>query len=310
MAGLLVGVDVGGTKTHLRAVTRASAGAAPEVIHDVIVPSDGWSATPVDMAARWLVERLVDVLGAAVPEIAAVAVGAQGCEDREHCARLGGALRARLGVPVTVVNDAELLLPAAGFGRGTGIVVGTGSIGVSSDGEGNTLRAGGWGWVLSDDGSASALVREAARAVLVRVDRGHGPGVLGRHLLASVRAPDIEALVLRLSWGDGPEHWGRHAPCVVAAAEAGSEEARTVLDDGARGICDLVTTLADRGAPVHDLVFAGGLVTQVPSYWQAIRHGLTVRLPDSRPVLLTEPPVVGALALAGAAAGSARPDQR
>ncbi|GAA4086721.1 N-acetylglucosamine kinase [Nonomuraea soli] len=282
---LVAGIDVGGTKTHVRLT------AGDLVVHDEVVSSGGWSATPVEPAAAWLARLLPS---GARP--AALAVGAHGCEEREHCLRLQKALQHRLEPPVLVVNDAELLVPAAGLEQGIALIAGTGAIAVATGGD-ELLRAGGWGWVLSDDGSASALVREAARAVLARADAGHGPDALGRLLLESTGSPGIAALAHTLSWGDGPEHWGRHAPAVVAAAEAGSADARRVLDQGARALAALVRTLTGRGAR-GPVVAAGGLVTHVPAYWDSVRRALDDLVPGTRALLLDRPPVEGAVALA------------
>jgi N-acetylglucosamine kinase-like BadF-type ATPase len=298
MRRLVAGIDVGGTKTHVRVVPAHQ----PDLpVNDLVVPSRGWSATPVDSAATWLCRQLTEILGATdtpLNALAAVAVGAQGCEDRAHCQALRNALSERIKAPVIVVNDAELLVRAAGLEYGTAVVVGTGAIAVATDAQGAMVRAGGWGWVLSDDGSASALVRDAARAVLDRADLGKPLDALGELLLASVGVQSIPALALQLSWGDGPEHWGDHARAVVAAAEAGSPDAARILGDGARSVAALVEALAQRGVLVEDAVFGGGLVTNVPAYWSAIRARLSYTVPQCRPVLLGVPPVTGAVALA------------
>jgi N-acetylglucosamine kinase-like BadF-type ATPase len=214
---------------------------------------------------------------------------------------LGAALEELLEVPVLVVNDAELLLPAAGLAAGIALIGGTGAIAIGSDGEGRVERAGGWGWVLSDDGSASALVRDAARTVLAAADRGGPRGPLQQRLLASVGVPGIAELALTLSWGDGPEHWGRHAPAVVAAAEDGDPDAGAILAAGARSLAELVDILTDRlgGAP-GPVVAAGGLLTAVPAYWSAVAAQLRAACPDREVSLLAVPPVAGAVALARA----------
>ncbi|MEU4408510.1 BadF/BadG/BcrA/BcrD ATPase family protein [Streptosporangium sp. NPDC023963] len=279
---MIAGFDVGGTKTHVRLVEGQS------VRHDRVVSSEGWSALPVEHAASWLCALLPG------EPVEALVVGAQGCEDRAHCAALRDALVTRVRAPVTVVNDAELLLPAAGLERGVALIAGTGAIAVYTDGE-HLIRAGGWGWVLDDDGSASALVREAARAVLARADRGEEPDELGLMLLESTGAPDPAALAHSLSWGTGPERWGLHSPAVVAAAAAGSAAARRILDEGARSLAGLVVTLAGRGVPVEDVVVAGGLVTNVPEYWAAVHRLLGQWLPSARTTLLDRPPVEGAI---------------
>jgi len=112
----------------------------------VELPSHDWSASPVDRAAAWLRRRLDPCvpLGA---EVVAVGIGAQGCDSTEHSTRLAKAIGDH-GLHAVVVNDAELLVPAAGLVAGIGVIAGTGAIGVGRDATGETLFAGGWGSVI------------------------------------------------------------------------------------------------------------------------------------------------------------------
>ncbi|MGI5133672.1 MULTISPECIES: hypothetical protein [unclassified Streptomyces] len=104
------------------------------------MPSTGRQTRSLPDVADWLVARLGTVTAARI------AVGAQACETPEQCARLAAAVEDRLSVPVTVVNDAELLVPAAGFEHGVGVVAGTGAIAVARHRDtGGYLAAGGWG---------------------------------------------------------------------------------------------------------------------------------------------------------------------
>ncbi len=302
-AGVLVGLDVGGTKTHLR-VVGAGGDAAGALVDDALVddvaPSTGWSALPVDDAARWIAQRVRAHVGD--HPLVGVGVGAQGCEERTHTDALAARLRALLGAPVAVVNDAELLVPAAGHTVGVGVIVGTGAIAVATTADGGMARAGGWGWVLSDDGSASALVREAARAVLARADRGAEPDELGRLLLASVGVTSVAGLAHALSWDPGVETWGTHARAVTTAADRGSADALDVLDRGADAVADLVRVLHARGVDVRHVVVAGGVATAVPRLFERLRAGVEATVPGARVELLVGPPVHGAVVLARRAA--------
>jgi N-acetylglucosamine kinase-like BadF-type ATPase len=316
---LLVGVDVGGTKTQIK-VVRATAGADDPVLADEILPSTGWSAVPAGGAGDWLVERIRSVVSgalAASPDegvagasaavlpdsaIAHLAVGAHGCENQQHCDDLAGELCSQLGVDCTVVNDAQLLVPAAGLTAGIGLVAGTGSIAVGRRAaNGAALSAGGWGWVLGDDGSASALVREAAKALMRRADVGAEPDVLERHLTESFGVTDLVELSLIMSWDGGVETWGQHARAVFAAASAGSPVASGVIADGARELARLVAALVDRGAVGTDIVAAGGVVTAQESLRRALETALAELAPGMRLRLLNRPPVDGAVFLARAA---------
>ena len=91
---------------------------------------------------------------------------------------------------VQVVNDAELMVPAAGYFGGISVVAGTGSIAVARTPDGRMLAAGGWGWILGDEGSAPALVREAAKAIRGAIDAGDGADPLTDALMAELGTDD------------------------------------------------------------------------------------------------------------------------
>jgi glucosamine kinase len=73
---------------------------------------------------------------------------------------------------INVVGDMQIALEAA-FGDGPGVLViaGTGSIAYGRDAHGNTARAGGWGFAISDEGSAHWIGRAAAAALVRDMDR-------------------------------------------------------------------------------------------------------------------------------------------
>ncbi|PZG18961.1 N-acetylglucosamine kinase [Nonomuraea aridisoli] len=294
MNRVVVGVDVGGTKTRMRLLDLA----AGEVVADRTVPSTGWQTRSMPAAATWLAERV-----AALPrpgdEVVRVVAGAHGCETPEQCHRLGRELETSLGLPASVVNDAQLLVPAAGLSAGIGLVVGTGSIAVGRHREtGAHLSAGGWGWVLGDEGSGSALVRDAARAVLARADDGAPLEALGRALLRSYGVSGLPELAAAMSWDGGVETWAEHAPAVFAAAAEGSEPAAEVIRRGGAALADLVARLARRGAETDAVVAAGGVIAGQPSLFTAFEEELASLLPGVTATLLREPPVAGAVELA------------
>lgn len=288
---VLVGADIGGTKLAIRV-------AAPDgaVRADVEIPSTGWDAAPVEQAARWLLNRVGPVLPEG-DEIAALGVGAQGCDTQQHCARLAAAFE-RLAVPATVVNDAALLVPAAGLDSGIGVIAGTGSIAVGADTGGTVLFAGGWGWVLGDEGSAPAIVREAAKAALAGHDAGHPDDGLLSELLAHYGAADAPGLARAVNDSPTTGTWGPAAPAVFRAATAGSPSALAVLDDAATRLTALVTRLRARGAVGRTVVAAGSVVLGQPLLADRLRDRLGAAHPDLALRLLDVPPVAGAVALA------------
>jgi N-acetylglucosamine kinase-like BadF-type ATPase len=292
-AGLdvLAGLDAGGSKLAIRAETLAG-----DRVLDTVVPAAGWEATPADAAAEWLTGHLARVLPPSWRVLAA-GVGAQGCDSPEICTALRHALRAA-GLPAVVVNDGALLVPAAGLEQGIGLVAGTGSIGIGADAAGQPLIAGGWGWVLGDEGGAPALVREATRAALTAHDSGRRDDGLLAALLTAFAVPSAERLARAVNDEPTPENWGPRAAAVFAAADAGSALAAEVVDDAAGHLADLAGRLRARGAVGTTVVAAGGVITSQPRLADALRTRLAADQPDLELRILAEAPVAGAVALA------------
>lgn len=291
MTDLLAALDIGGTKTHL--VIEAEAGGR---LVDVVEPSADWEAEPAAEAAAWIAARIARHRPAD-GRITALVLGAQGVNRAATAAALRDALAGQ-DLPATVVNDAALIVPAAGLAEGIGIIAGTGAIGVGADAAGAFLTAGGWGSVIGDEGSAAGLVREAARAALRGHDQGRpDDGLLGG-LLAAFAVADAERLARRVNDDPTVENWAPHASAVFAAADAGSTLARAVIADGARHLVDLVVQLRGRGAAGSAVVVAGSVIVNQPRLLDAVRTGLTDRLPGLALHVLRAPPVEGAVLLA------------
>jgi N-acetylglucosamine kinase-like BadF-type ATPase len=76
---------------------------------------------------------------------------------------------------LTVITDAVIALAGATGGQpGIIAIAGTGSIAFGRNAAGTTARAGGWGCVFGDEGSAFDLARQGLRAAL-RQEEGWGP---------------------------------------------------------------------------------------------------------------------------------------
>lgn len=290
--GLIVGMDVGGTKAAVRSTTGDGA-----LVADVVMSSAEWDAEPADAAADWL----ADVLLRALPSgstISALVVGAQGLDNPEVAHDLEQALTRRGYRQVRCVNDAALLVPAAGLTEGMGLIAGTGAIGTGTDAAGRSFVTGGWGWVIGDEAGAAGLVREATKAALLAHDDGAPDDGLLQALLADFGVADAERLARAVNDDPTMANWGPHAPAVFRAADRGSALAGHVIDAGAAHLVRLVDQLRRRGALGDAVVAAGGVITAQPRLADAVRELLARQHPDLRFILLNEPPVAGAWFLA------------
>ncbi len=102
----------------------------------------------------------------------AICLGIAGV-DRASDEAVVRSIMSRIGYKarILVVNDALIALQA-GVGDAAGIVIvsGTGSIAYGRNDQGEASRAGGWGYVLGDEGSGYWIGRLALRAVVRHAD--------------------------------------------------------------------------------------------------------------------------------------------
>src|SRR5207249_7827038 len=76
---------------------------------------------------------------------------------------------------LVVTHDALIALSGATGGEpGIVAIAGTGSIAFGRNGDGQTARAGGWGYIFGDEGGGFDITRQALRAAL-RFEEGWGP---------------------------------------------------------------------------------------------------------------------------------------
>ncbi|WP_158250884.1 N-acetylglucosamine kinase [Cryobacterium sp. Y82] len=254
--GLVLGIDVGGTKTHLRVQDDDG-----RIVIDVVRPTTDWETT-LHAKADTLAKLIRDIGGSPLERIV---VGAHGCDTDADCAALAENLQARVGVPTVVVNDSLLLGPAAGYGRCISLISGTGSIVLGSDANGSTLYAGGWGWLLGDAGSAWGIVRESVMLLTAAADRGEGDQILLDGLLMASNCANLRDLVAYLERWPAAD-WATWVSAVFTAAAVGSSLAEEAISQGARTLSALVTTLLQRGAIAEAVVAAGGVIVNQPTF--------------------------------------------
>jgi glucosamine kinase len=164
-----LGIDGGGTKTtcavgdESRVLATATAGAS-----NIVRVGE----TTARASLQKVVRDACSAAGIALKDISRTCVGGSGAARPELATMVREFLAEILPTPVDVVGDMQIALEAA-FGGGPGVVViaGTGSIAYGRDRHGKTVRAGGWGFAIGDEGSAHWIGRTAVNAVLRSSDQ-------------------------------------------------------------------------------------------------------------------------------------------
>ncbi|GHC78066.1 sugar kinase [Limoniibacter endophyticus] len=287
----ILGIDIGGTKTHLRLRTS-------ERTEDLVRPSKDWRRRDWAQDAQALLALIREFAGTAT--LSAIGIGAHGCDDDDECKAFETEFRRRSSVPISVVNDAELMPLALGLRYQIGVVAGTGSIAVCRTAEGKMQVAGGWGWAIGDEGSAAAIVRDAARAVALHLDRGGGlDEPLCTALMSSLAVPSPSRMGSVLAGLGSAAAIGAHAPAVFAAVDQGSSLAEQVINENGAALAGLVTRLRSRGVDADHAVAGGGVISSQPRLWQAFTEGLKAQGQAKLTAHLFQgPPVEGACQLA------------
>jgi N-acetylglucosamine kinase-like BadF-type ATPase len=291
----VVGVDIGATKTHI------ALGRGGQLLADHVIATSAWRKVSSVHDAG---ELLGVVRGFAGPEAEQlpIGVGAHGCDSTQQCLDFEAALADGHAGPVRVLNDAELMPLAMGIKGAIGVVSGTGSIGVARDAERRLLVAGGWGWILGDEGGACGIVREAVRAVLVALDYGESPDGLTERMMACFKATNVPELAMSFSRSNSAAYWGSHAEQVFTAAEEGSVTAARVVEKAALELVSLVERLLDRGVVTDHVVAGGGVISSQPRLRETFVTSLAESRPEITAKVLDRAPVLGALNLASSLA--------
>ena len=293
---VVLGIDIGGTKS------RARLWATGEVAAESEAASASLAAAGHERAGEALEELLAGLpLDCSVP-LDAVCVGSAGLSLpgaaeflRERLSPLARAER------VVIVSDAMLALAAAAIDEGVAVICGTGSVAVGSYRD-RTAQAGGWGYLLGDEGGGYWVVREAIRVLLRRRECQQPLGDLGARLLADAGAADLAELQ-RAYYRQPhlPRRWAAHARVVVGSADPA---VAGILAGAADAVASLAAgVIGELGAPVTlPVVLAGGLSGSA-GFRDAACRAVGRMLPGAEVRVLDDAPVAGAVRLARRAAG-------
>ena len=205
-----------------------------------------------------------------------------------------------------LVNDGDLVL-AAGTpgGWGIGVIAGTGSIAVGRTPDGRTARAGGWGHLIGDEGSAYDVVLSALRLV-ARCSDGREPTTAASDLLTErlcrVFSAGSPALLVAPLYEPGMDRTriAALAPVVLEAAAAEPALVEHLLRPAGNALADQALAVARHlgwTAGALPLALAGGFLLSAAEVSQALLDRLTLVGYDVSPSPVPEP-VRGALVLA------------
>jgi glucosamine kinase len=200
---------------------------------------------------------------------------------------------------IEVVGDMVIALEAA-FGAGPGVIViaGTGSIAYGRNASGDTARAGGWGFAISDEGSAHWIGRTVVSEAMRATDEVKKPELI-KEILKTWRLETSEQMIMAAN--SPAAEFAQLLPSIVAAAGYQDSIARDVLTRAGRELARLARTVISRLFPQKEdvrVAIAGGVFRNAPLVRQVFYNQLRLSHPK---ILANETilePVHGALQIA------------
>ena len=297
---LFLAIDAGGTRTTYvlasedHVLARVESGSIKRMRVSAEVASEHW---------RFALAELETLSGRSMRDVRSTCIGAAGVSvplvtdwmRAEHAATLGGLL--------TVVGDVDIALDAAFPGKpGMLVIAGTGSNSAARSADGTVETAGGYGPVLSDQGSGHHIGTRALRACFLAQDEGRANLLMDAIVThwSLLEPNDLVGYANTCPLGE----ISALTPVVLACARAGDALALEVLQQEGRelGYLPLLLhrrmLLRDGAAWQPQIAFAGSILQHV----LPLREALIARMQEEVPGLLALPgvvdPVMGALWLA------------
>ena len=268
----LLAVDGGGTKTQALVADLAgnvvARGLGPSSNHNRVGFQQSAKAmtTAIEGAMQQVVgpRSLGEGPACRSVRIAAACFGLAGVDVPEDEAQISRWVKAQgIARSFVVVNDSELVL-AAGTpdGWGVALISGTGSVCLGRSPEGRTLRVGGWGPLLGDEGSGYQVALHALRLATQTADGRASATALLQGVLRHWSLPDANALIRHVHGeGIGQGEIASLAAMVLNLAGRGDAAAALIVKEAARDLASQVEAVVRRlGLSRPPLALAGGLL--------------------------------------------------
>lgn len=325
-AGLLLGVDGGGTRTDCLVTTAEG-----------VVIGRG-SAGPSNIQAMGIGPALEEIRKA-VYEAMREAVSSAGAPCRSvrvasACFGLAGVgresdrdlMKTRLGyvlaevtplnappVSLIVASDGVIALAGANAGEpGVVVIAGTGSLAYGMSPDGREARAGGWGYILGDEGSAYHIGLKGLREALRAADGRRMHTSLVEDLPAALGVKSIEEIIPIVYSSMARAEIAALAPVVGQAATDGDEVASNVILGAGREL-GLMAAAVIRRLGMDEYAgcvsAVGGVLESNEMVLWAMRDRVEELVPGWSVARGKYPPVAGAILIAARTANGASIDK-
>lgn len=297
MTRYILGIDGGGTKTQAAIIDERGrllgTGLGGPANYDAVGIEEAQAniGQAVDEARR--------AAGLSAQPFASAFLGVAGVVSaHDHEIVHGIAYRLNLSSSVGVDHDCRIALAGGLSGRpGIVLIVGTGSSCFGVNARGEQWRSGGWGHLISDEGSSYWLGIQAMRVAVTSYDGRGAPTPLVDRVMRALNIADMNEIMHRLYVPGLSKHEiAALAPLVIEVAREGDSAALGLLRQGALDLAECVFAVAHRLklTDALELTLVGGLLRAGEIVLDLLREAVLARLPNCRITWPELPPVLGA----------------
>ena len=295
--GIYVGIDGGGSKTTCvvgdEALVLATATAGGSNIARL-----GEDTARINLHAA--IQEACAIAGIRPPDVDAAVIGVAGAGSvTANAAAVRGIVR-ELGIQdLEVVGDNVIAIEAAFAGLpGVIVISGTGSIAFGRNGRGETSRAGGYGFAISDEGSGHWIGRNLVAAAMRAHDLGQTE--LLDAIATTWRVAGKDELVQKANATPRPD-FAQLFPLAVELAGRSLGIAQSILHEAGRELSGLAATvmrnLWQERKPVR-VALGGGVFAHSPQVRKSFYLSLREAHPSAAVNFQVIDPVAGALWMA------------
>ncbi len=298
MARIVLGMDIGGTKSH--AVLADETGS---VLGEGVGGAGNINFIPLEQAEEAFTEAITTAQERAGIERLETEIAVIGIEPQPDplfpCIN-------RLARPKKTLRKQEgecSLVGGLADNVGVSLIAGTGSVGWGRNAAGETHETSCWG-PIGDEGSAYWLAQHGLNAAFCAEDR-RGPATkMHEKILERLGVTNIrENITMLYTSDDFRKEVSQYARIVMdlATAEPPDMVMKQIVDEGAEHLADILATCAEvlglHTGP-YKVAATGSLVTKVPYYFNQVETRLQERHSQAKMVLPRFSPAVGAALIA------------
>lgn len=295
---LIIGMDGGGTKTRVLVKEQLDG----EILFDQNFGMSNYNNIGVEglrPVFREVYEELVKSFGERLQD-AILVLGSAGVDRPKDVEIYLSALReSGFTCRLEVVNDAEIALVGGNGDRKDALMIaGTGSIVVGINSNGKIVRSGGWGGLISDEGSGFQIGLNAIAAVMQEYDKVISPTSFTDLLLAHFQLTSPEDFMDLLYLEDTlpVDKIASCTPIILEAWTKGDQAAHTIVEGELEKLVRLVVGISRQmGTETFRLSIAGSLLTKSSAYFGGLKEKLSVVLPQVEISTPLYDPVFGAI---------------